>query len=213
MIEQLHEVIREIEQTWDAKRLLVVGDVMLDKYIWGEVGRISPEAPVPVVRSIYHSEQPGGAANVAMNLARLGAQTTVVGFTGGDENEKLLAESLRSNGIAPVFVVSDGFPTITKARILGGRRAPKATTIAWFRACWRNCQAAMPWCFQTMPRACSRPRSARRSFRAPAGSGFRCWWTPRTRILAATGAPQPSAPISVNCLWPRAWQRIGTREI
>lgn len=122
MIEQLHEVIREIEQAWAAKRLLVVGDVMLDKYIWGEVGRISPEAPVPVVRSIHHSEQPGGAANVAMNLARLGAQTTVVGFTGGDEDEKLLAESLRSNGIAPEFVVSDGFPTITKARILGGRQ-------------------------------------------------------------------------------------------
>jgi D-beta-D-heptose 7-phosphate kinase/D-beta-D-heptose 1-phosphate adenosyltransferase len=122
VIEQLHEVIREIEHEWGLKRLLVVGDVMLDKYIWGEVGRISPEAPVPVVRSLHQSQQPGGAANVAMNLARLGAQTTVIGFTGGDENEKLLAESLRSNGIVPGFVVSDGFPTITKARILGGRQ-------------------------------------------------------------------------------------------
>jgi D-beta-D-heptose 7-phosphate kinase/D-beta-D-heptose 1-phosphate adenosyltransferase len=75
MIAQLHEVIREIEHEWAGKRLLVVGDVMLDKYIWGEVGRISPEAPVPVVRATHRSEQPGGAANVAMNLARLGAQT------------------------------------------------------------------------------------------------------------------------------------------
>jgi len=122
VIEQLREVIQEIEREWASKRLLVVGDVMLDKYIWGEVGRISPEAPVPVVRATHQSEQPGGAANVAMNLARLGAQTVVAGFTGGDENEALLAASLRSNGIVPVFVASDGFPTITKLRILGGRQ-------------------------------------------------------------------------------------------
>ncbi len=94
MIGQLHRVIQEIEDEWGAKRLLVVGDVMLDKYIWGEVGRISPEAPVPVVRGMHQDEKPGGAANVAMNLARLGAQTIVVGFTGGDENERLLAETV-----------------------------------------------------------------------------------------------------------------------
>ena len=120
MIEQLHEVIGEIEQQWAGKRLLVVGDVMLDKYIWGEVGRISPEAPVPVVRATHQSEQPGGAANVAMNVARLGAQTVLVGFTGDDENEKLLVASLRANRIAPVLVVCEDFPTITKQRILGG---------------------------------------------------------------------------------------------
>ena len=122
MIEQLHEVMHEIEQTWARKRLLVVGDVMLDKYIWGEVGRISPEAPVPVVRATHQSEQPGGAANVAMNLARLGAQVTVAGFTGGDDDERLLAGNLRANGIEPGFVISAGFPTITKLRILGGRQ-------------------------------------------------------------------------------------------
>ena len=122
MIEQLHEVIQEIEHKWALKRLLVVGDVMLDKYIWGEVGRISPEAPVPVVRATHQSHQPGGAANVAMNISRLGAQTAVIGFTGGDENEKLLAESLRSNGISPRFVISEGFPTVTKQRIVGGRQ-------------------------------------------------------------------------------------------
>lgn len=122
MIEQLHEVIHKIEQTWSSRRLLVVGDVMLDKYVWGDVGRISPEAPVPVVRVTHQSEQPGGAANVAMNLARLGAQITVVGFTGGDDDEQLLARSLRTNGISPALVVSGGFPTITKLRILGGRQ-------------------------------------------------------------------------------------------
>jgi D-beta-D-heptose 7-phosphate kinase/D-beta-D-heptose 1-phosphate adenosyltransferase len=122
VIEQLHEVIQEIEQKWAAKRLLVVGDVMLDKYIWGDVGRISPEAPVPVVLATHQSQQPGGAANVAMNLSRLGAQAEIIGFTGGDEDERLLAEGLRANGILPEFVVSQGFPTITKQRILGGRQ-------------------------------------------------------------------------------------------
>ncbi len=122
MIEQLREVIQEIEHKWAAKRLLVVGDAMLDKYVWGEVGRISPEAPVPVVRATHRSEQPGGAANVAMNLARLGAQVRIVGFTGGDEDEKLLAAGLRKDKISPHFVVSDGFPTVTKQRILGGRQ-------------------------------------------------------------------------------------------
>jgi D-beta-D-heptose 7-phosphate kinase / D-beta-D-heptose 1-phosphate adenosyltransferase len=122
LIEQLHEVIREIEHNWASKRLLVVGDVMLDKYIWGEVARISPEAPVPVVLSKHQTEQPGGAANVAMNLVRLGAQTCVAGFTGGDENEKLLAASLRSNGIESILISSEGFPTIAKMRILGGRQ-------------------------------------------------------------------------------------------
>lgn len=120
VIEQFNEVIRQIEHNWSSKRLLVVGDVMLDKYICGEVSRISPEAPVPVVRATRQTEQPGGAANVAMNLARLGAQTTVIGFTGGDENERLLEAGLRCNNIASDFIVSSGFPTITKLRILGG---------------------------------------------------------------------------------------------
>ena len=122
MIEQLHDVIQKIEHEWADKRLLVVGDVILDRSIWGEVRRISPEAPVPVVRATHQSEQPGGAANVAMNLAKLGAKTVVAGFTGGDENEKLLVEKLRLNGISPVFVPCEGFPTITKLRILGGRQ-------------------------------------------------------------------------------------------
>ena len=122
MIGQLYQVIQEIEHEWFNKRLLVVGDVMLDKYIWGEVGRISPEAPVPVVREIHQSDMPGGAANVAMNMAHLGAQTIVAGFTGGDESERLLSDSLLANGITPHFVKCEGFPTVTKTRILGGRQ-------------------------------------------------------------------------------------------
>jgi D-beta-D-heptose 7-phosphate kinase/D-beta-D-heptose 1-phosphate adenosyltransferase len=122
VIEQTHEVVQEIEHNWGGKRLLVVGDVMLDTYVWGEVGRISPEAPVPVVRATHRSHQPGGAANVAMNIARLGAQAEVIGFTGGDESEALLVEALRADGVATGFVVSEGFPTIAKQRILGGRQ-------------------------------------------------------------------------------------------
>jgi D-beta-D-heptose 7-phosphate kinase/D-beta-D-heptose 1-phosphate adenosyltransferase len=122
MIGELHRIIQEIEHTWATKRLLVVGDVMLDKYIWGQVGRISPEAPVPVVRGMHQEDKPGGAANVAMNLAHLGARTQVVGMTGGDENEKLLEASLFANDIQPHFIVSRDFPTITKTRILGGRQ-------------------------------------------------------------------------------------------
>jgi D-beta-D-heptose 7-phosphate kinase / D-beta-D-heptose 1-phosphate adenosyltransferase len=122
MIEQLQRIIGEIEQGWSAKRLLVVGDVMLDKYIWGAVERISPEAPVPVVCASHHSEQPGGAGNVALNLARLGARVTVVSFTGADESETILNEKLHADGISPVFVRCEGFPTVTKLRILGGRQ-------------------------------------------------------------------------------------------
>lgn len=95
---------------------------MLDKYIWGDVGRISPEAPVPVVRATHRSEQPGGAANVAMNLVKLGANVSLVGFTGGDDDERLLVNSLRSHGIDPSFVSCEGYPTVTKMRILGGRQ-------------------------------------------------------------------------------------------
>ena len=122
MIEQLNEVIHEIEHSWATKRVLAVGDVMLDRYIWGEVGRISPEAPVPVVRVTYRSARPGGVANVAMNMALLGAQTCVMGFTGDDENGKVLEASLRNNGVASDFIVSEGFPTIVKTRILGGQQ-------------------------------------------------------------------------------------------
>ena len=122
MTGELHEAMRQIETEWAGRRILVVGDVMLDRSIWGEVGRISPEAPVPVVRAIHQSLQPGGAANVAMNLAKLGAQTLAAGFAGEDEDGRLLQESLRRSGIEPLFVASEGFPTITKTRILGGRQ-------------------------------------------------------------------------------------------
>ena len=120
MIEQIHAALDRIEHSWPQLRVLVLGDVMLDRYIRGEVARISPEAPVPVVRATHQSEQPGGAANVAMNLTRLGAQVTLIGFTGGDENERALAALLDREGVQSDFIANPDYPTITKLRILGG---------------------------------------------------------------------------------------------
>jgi D-beta-D-heptose 7-phosphate kinase / D-beta-D-heptose 1-phosphate adenosyltransferase len=119
-VNQLRKVVREIEDNWQQLHLLVVGDVMLDKYIWGEVTRISPEAPVPVVRATRRSSHPGGAANVALNIARLGAHATVVGFTGGDDDERQLCRLLGENSVDTSFIACEGFPTIAKLRVLGG---------------------------------------------------------------------------------------------
>src|SRR5262245_709538 len=98
MSESFDRIIDLIESEWPQKRLLVVGDVMLDKYLWGHVERVSPEAPVPIVRSVHQTEQPGGAANVAMNVAGLGSGVTVVGFKGDDEEGSRLSISLASAG-------------------------------------------------------------------------------------------------------------------
>jgi D-beta-D-heptose 7-phosphate kinase / D-beta-D-heptose 1-phosphate adenosyltransferase len=122
MIERLHEVIHAIEHQWPTKRLLVLGDVMLDRYIWGEAARISPEAPVPVVRAIHQSEQPGGAANVALNLARLGARVLLAGFVGNDAEARSLLALLASHGIDSALVACQDFPTTTKTRIVARRQ-------------------------------------------------------------------------------------------
>jgi D-beta-D-heptose 7-phosphate kinase/D-beta-D-heptose 1-phosphate adenosyltransferase len=121
-MEQLHDVIRLLENAWDGAHLLVVGDLMLDKYIWGVVDRISPEAPIPVVRASHRSEQPGGAANVAMNLSCLGAQVTLAGFVGSDAEAETLREKLETTGITTEFCITENRPTISKTRILGGRQ-------------------------------------------------------------------------------------------
>ena len=79
-------------------RVLVVGDVMLDRYWFGEVGRISPEAPVPVVRVTRVEERPGGAANVARNAAALGAAVDLLAVVGQDEAGKALRVCCRMKG-------------------------------------------------------------------------------------------------------------------
>ena len=99
-------------------KVLVLGDLMLDRYILGEVDRISPEAPVPVLRHARRYERPGGAANVAMNLAGLGCQTFLAGFWGADSEQAELAVLLEPGNIETAGVVSSSLPTISKTRIV-----------------------------------------------------------------------------------------------
>jgi D-beta-D-heptose 7-phosphate kinase / D-beta-D-heptose 1-phosphate adenosyltransferase len=99
-------------------RVLVVGDVMLDRYWTGPVQRISPEAPVPVVRVRADQVRAGGAANVALNLASLGAQVSLLGVVGRDDAARQLREAVEAAGIAANWIESEGLPTITKLRVL-----------------------------------------------------------------------------------------------
>lgn len=103
---------------YDQAGVLVVGDVMLDRYWYGPTGRISPEAPVPVVKVDQVEERPGGAANVAMNIAALGGHARLIGLTGIDEPAKALTEKLTSLDVRCDFVTLAEYPTITKLRVM-----------------------------------------------------------------------------------------------
>ena len=100
-------------------RLLVVGDVMLDRYWFGEVERISPEAPVPIVKIARHEERPGGAANVARNAAALGAQVTLISVVGDDEAGRALARLLAAVQIRTSLHRDPALPTTVKLRVIG----------------------------------------------------------------------------------------------
>jgi D-beta-D-heptose 7-phosphate kinase/D-beta-D-heptose 1-phosphate adenosyltransferase len=101
-----------------AANVLVVGDVMLDRYWQGPTSRISPEAPVPVVKVEEDELRPGGAANVALNAAALGATVSLIGLVGDDAEAGLLAERLAQRGVTSHFAPVPGSRTITKLRIL-----------------------------------------------------------------------------------------------
>jgi D-beta-D-heptose 7-phosphate kinase/D-beta-D-heptose 1-phosphate adenosyltransferase len=103
---------------FDSVRVLVAGDVMLDRYWFGATGRISPEAPVPVVHVRNSEERPGGAGNVAVNLANLGAQSTVLGITGDDTIADTLIAAMQAHGVRCRFTRLKGSATITKLRVL-----------------------------------------------------------------------------------------------
>jgi len=102
-----------------AVRLLIVGDVMLDRYWFGDVSRISPEAPVPVVKVERCEERPGGAANVARNAAALGAQVSLLSLVGKDEAGESLARLVREGGIQASLHVDDSVSTTVKLRVIG----------------------------------------------------------------------------------------------
>jgi rfaE bifunctional protein, domain I len=100
-------------------RVLVAGDVMLDRYWFGEVERISPEAPVPVVKVARCEDRLGGAANVARNIAALGGQATLVGIVGDDEPGRNIAALAREAGVKAELAVDASQPTTLKMRVLG----------------------------------------------------------------------------------------------
>lgn len=100
-------------------RLLVVGDVMLDRYWFGEVSRISPEAPVPIVKVERTEERPGGAANVARNATALGARATLLSVVGDDEAGVRLRELLEAEHVVPSLHRDPSIPTTVKLRVIG----------------------------------------------------------------------------------------------
>ena len=113
--ERLEEILRRAT----SRRLLVIGDLMLDEFVWGKVGRISPEAPVPVVEVTGESFYPGGAANVARNLRQFTNGVAVVGMIGADRGGERLRELLRAEEIEIADAVeSADFCTIVKTRII-----------------------------------------------------------------------------------------------
>jgi D-beta-D-heptose 7-phosphate kinase/D-beta-D-heptose 1-phosphate adenosyltransferase len=103
---------------YELANVLVVGDVMLDRYWHGPATRISPEAPVPIVTVKQIEERPGGAANVALNIAALGGKSKLIGLVGADEAAQAIKNSLDSVKVESDFVVVETAPTITKLRVL-----------------------------------------------------------------------------------------------
>jgi rfaE bifunctional protein kinase chain/domain len=108
-----------LQRAFRRARVLVVGDVMLDRYWFGDVSRISPEAPVPVVKVDRSEDRPGGAANVARNAAALGARVTLLSVVGHDEPGRRLRELLRAEKIAARLHYDRTIDTTVKLRVIG----------------------------------------------------------------------------------------------
>lgn len=103
------------------KRILVIGDVMLDAYQWGKVDRISPEAPVPVVEVLNYDARPGGAANVCLNLVHMGVKTHILSVIGNDDAGVKLQHLMKVSGIRTEgLMTTDLRPTTVKTRVMGG---------------------------------------------------------------------------------------------
>ena len=120
--------------------ILVVGDVMCDTYLWGKVGRISPEAPVPIFESAERRQVLGGAANVAANLRALGCEVRLLGVIGADATGRCVREQLYEQGIADTWLMEDVTrPTTEKTRLiarwprLAGAFHPKSDADAHLR--------------------------------------------------------------------------------
>ena len=108
----------QISSSFSQQSILVIGDVMLDKFMWGNASRISPEAPVPIISVNKISHSPGGAANVALNLSKLSANVQILGIVGDDNEGAILEDTLLKNGVQTQFIKEAKISTTTKTRII-----------------------------------------------------------------------------------------------
>jgi len=119
MNEQSPAAYNALIEAFRQARVLVIGDIMLDRYIWGDVTRISPEAPVPVVAKVKETRAAGGAANVALNVVSLGGQAELIGVLGSDASGAELREILQQSGLSTDGLVSEaGRRSTVKTRII-----------------------------------------------------------------------------------------------
>jgi len=117
------ERAKDILRNSDTKRILVVGDLMMDRFVYGSVSRISPEAPVPVVKVSHEKAMPGGACNVASNLLALGGSASMAGIVGRDAVGGELRKQLAASGVTLSAVIeSDFHPTCVKTRVVAERQ-------------------------------------------------------------------------------------------
>lgn len=114
--------LRPAIENWKNLRILVVGDLILDHYVWGAVHRVSPEAPIPVLKVSGESVRAGGAANVALNLSELGTSVVIAGFTGNDANGARLRDILKDANITDGALTVPGLITTCKTRVIGGHQ-------------------------------------------------------------------------------------------
>jgi len=119
MLQNAQTILNLLEESFPRLKVLVVGDVMLDRYIFGEVNRISPEAPVPILRHAQRLERAGGAANVTMNLAGLGVKSYLAGFWGKDNERTLLEGLLKTADVDTTAMLATDRATTSKTRIVG----------------------------------------------------------------------------------------------
>ncbi len=125
-----NSIVSSVFDKLKGKRVLVIGDVILDHFVWGDVARISPEAPVPVINVHSENDMPGGAANVANNLVALGAKPSICSITGNDNQGARIRQLLEEQNVdCSCLVAVDNVKTIIKTRIIA--RAQHVVRVDW----------------------------------------------------------------------------------